>query len=235
MGIIKEVLTRVSACAAADELPVVVLDLDSTLFHTGERHLHILRQFAEQGGHGRLGELAAQLTGADFGWGVDGPLRARGFDDATVLADLMTYWRGWFFRSETVVLDRPAPGAVAFVRSVTEAGGLVYYLTARPAPTMGEGTVQALMSAGFPVLRGRAVLHLKPSEHLSDHRFKGAAITEIRSLRGRVVCTADNEPAHANAFRRAFPVATHLLFGTVRSPGAPAPHSDLVCISDFHR
>jgi phosphoglycolate phosphatase-like HAD superfamily hydrolase len=233
--VLQGVITRVAEVARGGRLPVVVLDLDSTVFDTGPRHLRILRDFAGQRGHDGLERIANALSPADFGWGIDEPVRELGISDEALLADLLDFWNDRFFTSQYCAIDEPAPGAVTFARAIVEKGGLVYYLTGRPADAMHDGTLLALRRAGFPALRGRSVLHMKPSPHLADHRFKQAAIAEIHSLHGVVVCTAENEPAHANMLRQAFPEAVHLLYRDVHSPGAPQPDPALVRIADFHR
>ncbi len=228
------ILDRIERVAAAGALPIVVLDLDSTLFDTAERHLAILREFADGHADAELRALVASLRAAHMVYEVDAPLRAGGYADTAVLHDLTDFWLERFFTDDYCLLDEPAPGAVAFTRRVVELGGLAYYLTGRPADAMAAGTFRALRRRGFPILQGRTLLHMKPSEHLGDRHFKLLAIDEIASLHGTVVATFENEPAHAALFLERFPDAAHFLYGTVRSPMAPEPHPDLVAIGSFH-
>ncbi len=232
MSLLDGVLTRVRQTAAAGRLPVVVLDLDSTLIHTGPRHHRIVADFVAQHGSDRLRELAAALQPEDFGFLVEGPLRARGFDDEAEIGALRRFWRERFFTPEYLAFDGANPGAVPFVERLVDAGGLAYYLTARPADLAGA-TVDVLLRHRFPFLRGRTVLHLKPSRDLDDNRFKRAALAEVRSLAGEVCATFENEPAHAAAYLEAFPGATHFLVGDIHSPSAPEPHPSLVSLPSF--
>ena len=232
MEALDAVITRVTEVAAAGRLPVVVLDLDSTVIDTGWRHLRIVREFAAELGDTGFSAMAGALTADDFGFLVQDPLLARGMHDPELIEALRRFWWPRFFSADYCRHDRAAPGAVAFARRVVGARGLVYYLTARPVD-MGAGTVEVLVGQGFPFLRGRAVLHMKPSADLDDHRFKRAALAEVRSLRGEVVATFENEPAHAGALLEAFPEGTHFLVGDVRSPGAPEPHPALVPLPSF--
>ncbi len=77
------------------------------------------------------------------------------------------------------------------------------------------------------------MLHLKPDFDLPDQDFKARALEDIRSHRGRVVATFDNEPGNANQFAAAFPHALHFLFGHVHSPNAAVPAPDLVALAAF--
>ena len=224
----RTLLQTVRTAPQSGPRPVVVLDLDSTLIHTGARHLAIARAFAAE--QGALDHVAG-LSAADFGWGVDEPLRARGVDEAFLEA-LLAYWQPRFFDGAWLVHDQPAPGAVAFVQRLVDADATVVYLTARAAPTMGAATVASLAALGFPLFSVRTLLHMKPSVHLDDGRFKRASIHALRAL-GPVVATFENEPAHANAFAEAFPDATHVLVGDVHHPKAPAPSPGVLRVPDF--
>lgn len=229
------VFRRIEEVVARDRLPIVIFDLDSTLFDTAGRHHRILREFAEAFAHAHpdLAEHVGAIRVADFGWSVVEPLQRRGVTDPHVLDLLLDFWKERFFRGEYVLSDLPAPGAVAFVNEVHARGALVYYLTGRHVGGMEVGTAQALTHHGFPVWRGRCVLHLKPAFDLPDRAFKEQAVQLVRSYHGDVVATFENEPANANMLRDCFPDALHYLYGTVRSPEPVDPHGDLVEIHDF--
>ncbi|MCA9573320.1 MAG: hypothetical protein KC656_36035 [Myxococcales bacterium] len=210
--------------------PVVVFDVDSTLVSTAGRHLAILRAFAE--GRPALRELAARLAPEDFGWTVDAPVRARMDLDPETASALQAFWADAFFSDRFLAHDRPVPGAVDFVRRVHSAGAWVVYLTARAADRMGARTAETLVSMGFPVVEGRATLHLKPSSDTSDHGHKASALAEAAWL-GEVVATFENEPANANLFARSFPGGLHVLVGSLCSPGAPDPDPTVLRVDGF--
>ncbi len=223
-------LERVVRAVSRAERPVVVFDLDSTLIHTGGRHLAILRAFAERRDDPTLKKLARALDPSAFGWTVDEPLRGR-VAPASIEA-LLQFWREAFFSGRFLHADRALPGAVEFVRALHRGGAWIYYLTARAADTMGAETLRSLHDLGFPLAEGRAVLHMKPASTDDDHAHKRAALHAIAQL-GQVVATFENEPAHANRFVEAFPEAIHVLLRTGCSPDAPAPHPALLQVEDF--
>ena len=232
---LREVLERVDASIARDVLPLVVFDLDSTLFTTAPRNLRILREFAARGA-GRWPEVevvVASLAVGDIGWGIDACLRERGLTDGSMLRELRAFWRPRFFSDEYLATDLPVPGAVEFVTACHDRGAMIYYLTGRHVGGMEIGTVRALAAHGFPYWRGRCVLHLKPSSAMGDRAFKDDALADVRSYRGHVVATFENEPGNANAFLRAFPEALHFLMRTVHSPDAEAPAPELLPSDDF--
>jgi hypothetical protein len=228
-----DVFERIDRATQADRLPIAVFDLDSTLFDTAARNLRIVREFATERGDPALSAVVDALTLADFGWSIAEPLTARGVGDPALLDALNAFWFARFFTNDYVAEDHATAGAPAFVRACYERGALVYYLTGRHQGGMEAGTLAALMTRGFPVLRGRIALHLKPSFHMADRAFKESAIREIQSLRGEVVVTFENEPGNANMFRRAFPDALHYLVGTVCAPEPEDPHEHVIRIRDF--
>lgn len=230
-----EVLDRVGHRVRRGVLPVVVFDLDSTLFSTRARNLRILRDFADDHGadYPGLVDVAAAMREEELGWGITGDARARGLEDPAALDHLGRYWMQRFFTSEYVLHDKPTPGAVEYVSRVHELGALVYYLTGRHVSDMGAGTVKALTDAGFPLWRGRVALHLKPAFDDDDREFKDDALTDIRSHHGDVVATFENEPENANLFVSAFPDALNFLLQTVHSPRPIEPVAELVKVPDF--
>lgn len=232
---LRTVLARIDDCVARDVLPIVVFDLDSTLFSTAARNFRILAEFVETHGRGdaRLSSIFATLREQDMGWNVRDDLQRRGFDDEVLLRRLRGFWASRFFSDRYLLYDRPVPGAVEYVHACHDRGALVYYLTGRHVGGMEVGTVRALTQHGFPFWRGRCVLHLKPSSEMGDRAFKDDALADVRSYRGEVVATFENEPGNANMFARGFPRALHFLMLTIHSPDAEPPAPELVACKDF--
>jgi hypothetical protein len=215
-----------------DSPSILVFDLDSTLFDTAERHLAILREFVLQHGQDYPGieDAVARLTPSMMGWSPIRPLQQLG---CSVPETLLPFWSQRFFTDSFCALDTPTSGAVEFVNACYQQGAFIYYLTGRHVDGMARGTVDALLSRGFPFLSGRSTLHLKPEFTAPDKAFKRQAIESIRSLRGRVIATFENEPGNANLFLSAFPDAMHFFLETVHSPEAEAPDPALIRIPDF--
>jgi len=232
---LRQVFAEVDSALARGTLPLVVFDLDSTLFSTAPRNLRILREFAAL--HGErfpgLRDSAAAVGVEHLGWDLREDLRRRGLQDPGLLAALRAFWSERFFSDDYLLADTPVPGAVEFVEACHERGALIYYLTGRHVGGMEVGTVRALTQHGFPFWRGRCVLHLKPSFEMNDRAFKDDALADIRSYQGHVVATFENEPGNANLFAAAFPAALHFFLVTIHSPDAEAPGQGLIRTQDF--
>lgn len=230
-----EVLARIDQALTEDVLPLVVFDLDSTLFSTGPRNLHILQEFMREhvSRHPALEAALAQIGLEDMGWNIHESLKQRGIGDEQLWSELRRFWFDRFFTDEYLAHDTAVRGAPAFVTACHTRGALIYYLTGRHVGGMEIGSVRALTSRGFPFWRGRCVLHLKPSFEMGDRAFKDDAVADIRSYKGRVVATFENEPGNANMFARAFPAALNFLMLTVHSPNAERPDASLIQSEDF--
>jgi hypothetical protein len=77
---------------------------------------------------------------------------------------------------------------------------------------MRAGTLRVLRRHGFPLPDGASVtLLMKPGEGLLDDAWKAVARDAVEA-RGTPVLVLDNEPAHLNAYARAWPraLAVHL-------------------------
>jgi len=232
---LRQVFERIELSLQRDSLPVVVFDLDSTLFSTAPRNLRILREFVALHAQRFPGvrEAAHEVGVEHLGWDLREDLRRRGLQDPHALLALRTFWSDRFFSDDYLLADTPVPGAVEFVEACHERGALVYYLTGRHVGGMELGTVRALTQHGFPFWHGRCVLHLKPSIEMNDRAFKDDALADIRSYQGQVVATFENEPGNANMFASAFPAALHFWLTTIHSPDADAPGTGLIETSDF--
>jgi beta-phosphoglucomutase-like phosphatase (HAD superfamily) len=190
---------------------VAVFDLDSTLLDNRPRQARILQEYGRAAG---LPQLAGASAAHFDGWDLDVALRNAGLPEPLVRshrARVRRFWEERFFTSELCRVDVPIPGASAFVRAVLAAGARIAYVTGRPAG-MEEGTLEVLERFGFPSPDGeRVFLFMKPGEALADDAWKAIARDAVDEV-GPVVLAFDNEPAHVNAYARAWrrALAVHL-------------------------
>ncbi|ACG74771.1 conserved hypothetical protein [Anaeromyxobacter sp. K] len=202
-AILAAVLARARAGAPDG---VVVFDLDSTLLDNRSRQARILRDYGRAAGvPALLGARPEHWTS----WDLAAALHAAGLPPDEVARHLRparAFWAERFFTSAYCRLDVPLPGAAGLVRATAEAGAIVAYVTGRPV-AMEAGTLEVFRAAGFPLPDGaRAHLLMKPDEALGDEAWKALARGRVERI-GPVVAAFDNEPAHVNAYARAWPDA----------------------------
>ena len=190
---------------------IAAFDLDSTLLDNRPRQAQILREYGRWAG---LAPLRSARPEHLEGWDLARAARRAGLSRAEAdvhAAPLRRFWEERFFTSEACRLDVPVPGAPEFARAVRASGCRIAYVTGRPA-AMEPGTLHVLRRFGFPRPDDAAVfLLMKPGEALRDDAWKVIAREAVERL-GRPVLAFDNEPAHVNAYARAWPgaLAVHL-------------------------
>lgn len=213
--------------------PVVVLDLDSTLYHTEQRHLAIFSDFIAHHcpENAELKDALTWMATVGAFWNPLDLLEQRGIRDEEVLRLLKRYWRERFFGSDYLRFDQPVAGAPEYVRALHARGAFCYYLTGRAEPSMRAGTVDSLYQHGFP-MDSRTTLHMKGSLREDDLLFKTQAVDDVRRL-GEVVGVFENEPANINLFHTAFPEAIPVFLETLHSPWAPAVLASVFRVPEF--
>jgi len=222
------------AVRTAGRDPLVVLDLDGTLYDSRLRTLRILLELGHLRARERPGLLAAlrRLGSGAVCYRVSDTLAAVGVTDPELVRAAEDFWGGRFFTDEYVLHDLPTPGAVDFVGALAAAGAVPCYLTGRDAPNMLVGTVRALQRDGFPVgtIGSRLVLKADP---LDDDVAYKASVTAPLAAAGTVIGAFDNEPALCNRFHAAFPEATVVHLATAFSPDAPPLQPGIASVPDF--
>ncbi len=228
---LRAIIAAVAARRA--ERPVLIFDLDGTLYDNRPRTLRIAHAYAAG-----LGEGYAQdahtilgLSAHDLHYRLDDTLRAHGVSEE-VVKGTTARWFARFFTDQACADDVPVRGSVRFVRACYELGATIVYLTGRDVPNMLVGTVRTLRDDGFPVGVPRVELVLKPRFEDDDTTFKIAVLDAMAEL-GTVLATFENEPGNANMFLTRWPKATTVLVETLHAPGAPESFPEVVKVADF--
>lgn len=218
--------------------PVVVFDLDDTLFSTAARHIKILREYAAQPDVRKrwLEEAWAlvRIEPAQLKYSILDTAAAAGVSRPELLQDLKSFWARRFFTNDYLLADEPLAGAPEYCEELRRRGARLVYMTGRDE-TMRQGTERALASRGFPAPGGQgASLILKPRFDAPDLAFKMEAISRLGEW-GVVTGAFENEPAHINLFSDAFPEALMYFVDTKHSGKPIEPHPEVQWIKDFRR
>lgn len=232
-----EVADRVERARKAGQTPVVVFDLDHTLYDGRPRTLVILAEFAatlpaSQRAHA---DAIRRVSLQGVSYLLKDTLRAVGVTDPQVVAAAEAYWKPRFFSDAYLDLDVPIAGAPEYVRDLWRRGALVVYLSGRNAEAMLVGTTASLQKWGFPMgVRGTQLV-LKPTFAEPDDTFKQASLDQISAL-GPVVASFENEPGNLAAMAARWPDATAIFLDTDFNPGSPVktPPAAARWVGDFH-
>ncbi|HSI05241.1 MAG TPA: hypothetical protein VLC93_12220 [Myxococcota bacterium] len=204
--------------------PVVVFDLDDTLFVSHQPRTHrILREWlaARPALDTGIARALAAVNERDIPYGGVKPtfqkaarLELGDPKVAAALVDFETFWKARFLSNAYVIHDPRQPGGVDYARAIFAMGAGIAYLTGRDAPNMGEGTRIAIRNSGLPEPSDRVQLYLKPRADMDDAEFKRSVRAAIAAS-GKVVATFDNAPANVVVLSKSFPDAAHVFVDTI--------------------
>ena len=228
--VLEEVVNRSRKVLEKGRLPIVVFDLDSTLFDVTPRSYAILKEWLAHPSSQLCAETVELLQGLrpeefkyslqDVWEGRSIPLERAPFQEH--MKSAKHFWRKRFFGNDYLHHDVPTRGAIPFVRNLHEMGEKVVYLTGRDVPLMGFGTFDQLKSHGLPIEVERSRLILKPKRALDDLEFKAQAAQTIKGW-GEVVASFENEPKNLVAMAKMFGPNTMNIFIQSVSSDHPAP------------
>lgn len=210
--------------------PLVLLDLDSTLYEVGPRTHQILREwldFSESAEFPQVREVLARLEKMHIGYSLADTFTAIGLELRTPEVKqaeraAKKFWSERFFTNEYLKYDHAYPGAAEFAREVHGLGAEVVYLTGRDEPGMGIGTRANLVRDGFPWETERTHLLMKPRFEMDDLEYKQSAAHYIRN-HGTLIASFENEPPNLVALYQLFPEAMHVFVDTVCSDRPAMP------------
>lgn len=243
--VLHEILKDAARAVRANQRPLAVFDLDSTLFDLRPRITEIVLDFArDPGNSARYPAACARLL--DFSlerrdWGLATPLGRLGLDErehAEFFHELHAHWSRRFFSDSDLHRDDLVPGALEFVQELRRIGADILYLTARDVPRMWAGTVETLRARGFPLDDehrmpgpGRARLILKPDESLDDPQFKAEVIAQERKTHDPI-WFFENEAIN---LREAIALTpdVRLIFVDTNHSGRVEPWPELTSIAHF--
>lgn len=208
-------LNRTEQLVVGAKQPVVVFDLDSTLYKNTGRWGAILQEFGKAKNIPALQAMTADRITDSFNkmsvLAKDAKLGEAAAK--SLLPAFEPFWTERFFNNDYVQYDTALPGAVAFVNALYNKGATIVYITGRGDSDMRKGTVAKLKADGFPINQERSALFMKPQSNLqstgnkdlakTDKDWKSNAIEKVKTM-GTVVASFENEPGYINLYYNAF-------------------------------
>lgn len=230
--VLDQVLRRIERERKDGNQPVLLLDLDSTLYEVGPRTLSIVREWRDSAVSApfpQVRQLLAQVSMDHIEYSLRDLFQRLGVTERSeqfaelkeALPLLRKFWEERFFSNDYLSHDLTYSGASRFVHQAHQAGAHIIYLTGRDEPQMGPGTRKRLVEDGFPFEIERTDLFLKQHRSIDDtvHKIEVAVQVETH---GKLVASFENEPKNLVALAERFPDAMHVFVDTVFSDN-PAP------------
>ncbi len=216
--IFEKLFDRIQGHIQGRAKPVVLLDLDSTLYEVGPRTFQILSEWARTFAKEFPGptDRMMQMAPTEVAYSVVETFEYLKIDHTDALRSAQRFWFERFFTNEYLKYDLPYSGSAQFTKNVLQTGAEIVYLTGRDRPGMGIGTEANLIRDGFAWGGPRTRLLMKPDFHTPDLDFKKAATEEVRGV-GSLIASFENEPPNVVALFQLFPDAMHVFVDTVCS------------------
>ncbi len=241
---LRQVLVKIEQQISSGRRPLIVFDLDSTLFNVSPRTAAIVADFIQSiESNSDLHEHAQILKKAQFlrkDWGLkESLLRLRAeFEDQSkapfppeFLEGLRHFWRARFFSNDYLVHDQPYEGAVEFAHRLEKVGCEIFYLTGRDVPSMGSGTEKIMVHWGFPRAVLNKTLFLKPDANRADETFKVEWFNSVQHKQDEV-WVFENEPWNIQMLRAKYDYFNYVFFNSTHSRRVPEP-LDVFVIEDY--
>lgn len=215
--------------ATKAQKPLVVFDLDSTLFDVSPRLEKVLidisqtpefiKRFPEVNSYFR------NIKTLRNDWGFIKVLRRAGVDhDHFELFDYVRdAWIERFFSNEYIHYDVPYEGASFFVKQLHHLGVSIAYLTGRDVQRMEKGSKEVLLKWDFPLNDNSARLVLKPHKDMDDAKFKCDWFKEIAPDQFSKIYLFENEPVNINLIKKELPAIEMVFFDSTHSGKEPPP------------
>ena len=216
---------NVLPAAGGDSL--VLFDIDSTIMNTAPRNYRILQE-AEQA-LPYLRGISILIDKEEIGWNFADAVASRLAMTEEQKKELQDFWYERFFFDPWLGYDTPYEGVKEVLHWFREKDIRIVYLTGRDEINMKKGTIDSFADYGLPV---DADFILKPSQDHEDLAFKMEAFDRIRSM-GSCILAVENEPANANAMKRAFPGTPVALIDTVTAPNPAVPDGDIILFRSY--
>ena len=220
----------IAAPARCTKPPVVIFDLDHTLFDSRPRIWRILQEFAltlpESKKDQRQIIQASKMS--DISYLVIETLQRIGIRDPQTIEDGLKFWIEHFAHEGRCSQDGIIPGGPEYVNRLHKAGAFIVYLTARAKDWELVCTVDSLKKSGYPIGVANTQLIMKPNpEQQRAVEYKTEVFKDIDSM-GCVVACFENEPKNINAMANQWPEAVHVFLDTDFDPRHPVKLKDSI-------
>lgn len=215
--------------------PVVIFDLDDTLFYSSSRTEVIFKEMAEQVEFKRLYpkeiKLLTQIKQSEIEYSIEDTLVGASITNKEFIKTALEFWKARFFTNSYVKEDSLIEGAKAYVHMLIGLGVKIVYLTGRDH-SMRSGTIESLISSGLPYDGKTAILITKENFATPDVEYKKGAFKDIELL-GTVVAVFENEPKNLNAMIEYFPEAIAFFLDIKHSSTMVKPSSKAIRIKNY--
>ncbi len=192
--------------------PVIVFDLDDTLFDSSFRTLQIFKEFFTEEKRKEFSceyEKIVGLKRSNVKYRLKDTLISVGIRNEFFGKQLLSFWKEKFFNNEYIKYDQPNENAVEYCQQVANTQAKIFYLTGRQHQ-LRPGTFSSLKKFGFPQFEN---LITKEEKSEDDLVYKTREISKLKD-KGEIVAVFENEPRNLQAMQEVLPMALAFFMNT---------------------
>jgi hypothetical protein len=203
--------------------PLIIFDLDSTLFDVAPRLEKVLIDIAlEPVMKEKFPTVVPHFKNIKTerrDWGFVEVLHRAGVehDNLDLFKTVRGLWIEKFFSNEYIHFDVPYQGSVDFVRKIEKLDIPIVYLTGRDVKRMERGSREVLLKWDFPLDDKMSRLVLKPERSMDDALFKRDWIHDHMINSNSPVFLFENEPVNINLIAKELPQVELVFFDSTHS------------------
>jgi|JI10StandDraft_1071094.scaffolds.fasta_scaffold442971_2 hypothetical protein len=219
-----EIYNKIKHLALVEKTnPLIIFDLDSTLFDVAPRLEKVLTDIAlEPVMTEKFPSVVPHFKNIKTerrDWGFVEVLQRAGVehDNLDLFKTVRGLWIEKFFSNEYIHYDVPYQGSVDFVRKIEKLDIPIVYLTGRDVKRMERGSREVLMKWDFPLDDKMSRLILKPERSMDDALFKRDWIHDHMINSQSPVFLFENEPVNINLIAKELPQVELVFFDSTHS------------------
>lgn len=219
-----EIFNKIKYLATIEKSnPLIVFDLDSTLFDVAPRLEKVLIDIAlEPAVQEKFPSVIPYFKNIKTqrkDWGFVEVLQRAGVehDNLDLFKTVRHLWIQKFFSNEYIHYDVPYQGSVDFVQKIGKLNIPIVYLTGRDVKRMERGSREVLQKWKFPLDDKKSRLVLKPDREMDDALFKRDWIHRYLSDNNTPVFLFENEPVNINLIAKELPQVELVFFDSTHS------------------
>lgn len=188
--------SRLDQALNGQKKPVLVFDIDSTIFNVSPRNQAIFDLFCSvySPKHPILHKLTSSTRLSHEDWGLK-PYIDHIEKDKTLKKLALSFWKKHFFAGAFLKSDKPYNAAIELIQFLKQSGAVILYLTGRDDHRMREGTLLQLKHWKLPLDKDSNLI-TKPHKGMDDGDYKSDALMDcFKNYKNHPVFFFDNEPS----------------------------------------
>lgn len=203
--------------------PLVVFDLDSTLFDVSPRLEKALIDVASEPfikeNFPNVIPYFKNIKAQRQDWEFVDVLKRAGVDHDhhELFRTVRHFWVQRFFSNEYIHYDVPYEGSVEFVQKINQLKVPIVYLTGRDYLRMEQGSREVLKKWNFPLDDITSLLVMKPERSMDDALFKHDWVQKHITTTKTSLFLFENEPVNINLIAKTFPDVEMVFFDSTHS------------------